>query len=173
MNETGTDSQQAGTEGSKGKQTLVLFLLAGAMLLLPYLPLGREVSLPVYGIDRAAEENQWRIVSRSKRPDVGDRSAAHVDPFSQQKDTSRFFSDIFKDDDYPAELALFFNRPMPLNRSRQDDLELLPGIGPHLAAMLMAERQKKGRFAGPEDLLAVPGIGPATLQRLLPLVSFE
>jgi len=42
-----------------------------------------------------------------------------------------------------------------------------------LATVMLTERQKKGRFTGPGDLLDVPGIGPANLQRILPLVSFE
>ncbi|MCL2457866.1 MAG: helix-hairpin-helix domain-containing protein [Desulfobulbus sp.] len=50
---------------------------------------------------------------------------------------------------------------------------MLPDIGPHRAAMLLAERQKIGRLQGSEELLATPEIVPAKLQRLLPLVSIE
>lgn len=68
---------------------------------------------------------------------------------------------------------MFFNRPLPLNTCGQADLEMLPGIGPRLASMIMVERHKKGRLTGPDDLLSIPGIGPGNLQRILPLVNFE
>jgi competence protein ComEA len=51
------------------------------------------------------------------------------------------------------------------------DLEGLPGVGPALAGRILAERERIGGFAQVEDLLAVRGIGPATLERLRPLVS--
>jgi competence protein ComEA len=88
-------------------------------------------------------------------------------------DGTTLAADITENGSVPAEFALFFHRPLPLNKSRLEDLTMLPGIGPHRAALLIAARQQKGRLEGPEDLLAVPGIGPATLGRLLPLVSFE
>lgn len=46
-------------------------------------------------------------------------------------------------------------------------LEALPGIGPAIAARIVAHRP----FARVDDLTIVPGIGPRTLQRLRPLVS--
>jgi len=71
-------------------------------------------------------------------------------------------------------LALFFFAcHLPINKSGHEDLAMLPDIGPHRAAMLLAERQKIGRLQGSEELLATPEIVPAKLQRLLPLVSIE
>jgi competence protein ComEA len=46
------------------------------------------------------------------------------------------------------------------------ELERLPGIGPALAARIVAERAAKGPFGGPDGLLRVPGIGPKTLARI-------
>ena len=46
-------------------------------------------------------------------------------------------------------------------------------IGPRLAEAISSERQRLGAFAGPDDLERVAGIGPATVQRLRPLVSFK
>jgi competence protein ComEA len=61
--------------------------------------------------------------------------------------------------------------PIPLNSATRMDLEGLPGVGPALAGRILAERERIGGFAQVEDLLAVRGIGPATLERLRPLVS--
>jgi competence protein ComEA len=45
-------------------------------------------------------------------------------------------------------------------------LETLPGVGPVLAARIVAYRDSVGRFASPDELLSVRGVGEATLARL-------
>lgn len=57
-----------------------------------------------------------------------------------------------------------------INRATVDDLVALPGIGPALAARIVDARGKQ-MFARIEDLVRVRGIGPATLERLRPLVT--
>ena len=57
-----------------------------------------------------------------------------------------------------------------LNRATAEELRTLPGIGPALAARVVAWRVANGPFRSPAELEKVPGIGPATATRLLPLV---
>lgn len=57
-----------------------------------------------------------------------------------------------------------------VNRATTAQLESLPGIGPALAARIMAHRERNGPFRSPEELGEVPGIGAAKLDRLRPLV---
>jgi competence protein ComEA len=57
-----------------------------------------------------------------------------------------------------------------LNSASAAQLNALPGIGPALAERILAERQERGGFVAVEDLLGVRGIGPATLERLRPLL---
>ena len=52
-----------------------------------------------------------------------------------------------------------------INAAGPSDLERLPGIGPSLAARIIAERGKH-MFTSVDDLARVPGIGPATIERL-------
>jgi competence protein ComEA len=59
------------------------------------------------------------------------------------------------------------------NRAGAEDLVALPGIGPVLAARIVADRAASGPFASPEDLLRVPGIGPATLSRIRDRLQFS
>ncbi|HQR09623.1 MAG TPA: ComEA family DNA-binding protein, partial [Gemmatales bacterium] len=49
-------------------------------------------------------------------------------------------------------------------------LRQLPGVGPHLAARIVDHRDKNGPFNRIDDLKAVHGIGPATLERLRQVV---
>ncbi len=58
---------------------------------------------------------------------------------------------------------------------RADVLELrrLPGVGPALAARIVADREEHGPFGSPAGLDRVAGIGPAILGRLVPHLRFS
>lgn len=58
--------------------------------------------------------------------------------------------------------------PVDINAAGEAELERLPGIGPATAAAIVAHRNEHGRFTEVAGLLAVPGIGPAKLDRLRP-----
>ena len=53
-----------------------------------------------------------------------------------------------------------------LNSASAQDLEALPGVGPVLAARIVAHREQWGPFSIIEDLLDVSGIGEAKLADL-------
>ncbi|MHC5023073.1 MAG: ComEA family DNA-binding protein [Planctomycetota bacterium] len=53
-----------------------------------------------------------------------------------------------------------------LNAADAAELTLLPGIGPRLAARIVADRAERGRFETVDDLERVHRIGPATVRRL-------
>lgn len=54
------------------------------------------------------------------------------------------------------------------NTADAGELQRLPGIGPALAARIVADREARGPFRSAADLLRVSGIGEATLGRLAP-----
>lgn len=54
------------------------------------------------------------------------------------------------------------------NRAPAVELERLPGVGPATARSILASRAAGRIFRWREDLLAVRGIGPATLARIAP-----
>jgi len=57
-----------------------------------------------------------------------------------------------------------------INLAEAGRLETLPGIGPSLAAAIVAYRLSNGPFARVEDLTKVPGIGRVKMQQLADLV---
>ncbi|MDP6775823.1 MAG: helix-hairpin-helix domain-containing protein [Candidatus Latescibacteria bacterium] len=61
--------------------------------------------------------------------------------------------------------------PIDLNRASEADLQKLPGIGPAIARRIVAYRAEHGPFRRVEDLAAVRGIGPKSVERIRPLVS--
>lgn len=60
-----------------------------------------------------------------------------------------------------------------INRATSEELQTLPSIGPTTAENIVAYREANGPFESLSDLDDVSGIGPATLERLEPLISFE
>ncbi|MFP5368953.1 MAG: helix-hairpin-helix domain-containing protein, partial [Actinomycetes bacterium] len=63
------------------------------------------------------------------------------------------------------------NALINLNTAGAAELEELPRVGPVLAQRIVEWRTQHGPFERPEELDAVPGIGPAMLESLLPLVT--
>lgn len=59
-----------------------------------------------------------------------------------------------------------------LNTADSTALQELPGVGPATAEKIIAHREQVGQFQSLADLDAVSGIGPATLERLAPLVTW-
>lgn len=63
-------------------------------------------------------------------------------------------------------LAVFAYQPFDLNRVDYDTLRVIKGVGPKMAAAIIAYRQTRGPFRNIEELLAVKGIGPAKFKAL-------
>jgi len=60
--------------------------------------------------------------------------------------------------------------PVNLNTADAATLENLPGVGPVMAANIVAWREQNGSFGSVEQLQEVTGIGPARYAQLAPLV---
>lgn len=58
-----------------------------------------------------------------------------------------------------------------LNTADAAALDTLPGVGPAIAARIIAWREANGRFTAVEDLMGVTGIGDKTFEELKELVT--
>lgn len=63
--------------------------------------------------------------------------------------------------------------PVDLDRATATEIDALPGIGPTLAARIIAYRDSAGSFGSMDALCEVRGVGPAMARRLSPLVTFS
>lgn len=60
-----------------------------------------------------------------------------------------------------------------LNRAGLAELQRLPGIGVKRAEAILELRQRLGRFRRTSDLLRIKGIGPRSLERILPQLVLD
>jgi comEA protein len=60
---------------------------------------------------------------------------------------------------------------LDLNTATVDDLVRLPRVGPALAVRIVARRETHGPYRTLADLDSVPGVGPALLSQVAPLVG--
>jgi competence protein ComEA len=63
--------------------------------------------------------------------------------------------------------------PLDINRASARELTALPRVGPVLAGRIVALRDSLGGFTALEQLDEVRGVGPATLERIRPLVRLR
>ncbi len=63
--------------------------------------------------------------------------------------------------------------PLNINSATLKELQFLPTVGPGRAKTIIGYREKNGPFESLKDLDEIPGIGPATLEKLKPLIIFE
>ncbi len=61
--------------------------------------------------------------------------------------------------------------PVSLNAATYEEWLAVPGITPRLARAIVAHRSANGPFRTVDDLEAVPGIGPKTLEKLKPYLQ--
>ncbi len=62
-------------------------------------------------------------------------------------------------------------KPIDLNTATVGQLEQLPGIGPTTAQAIIRFREKSGPFQRVEDLIAIPRLSKARLEKLRPYVT--
>ncbi|CAA9545005.1 MAG: hypothetical protein AVDCRST_MAG49-1152 [uncultured Thermomicrobiales bacterium] len=60
--------------------------------------------------------------------------------------------------------------PLDLNTASVEDLEVLPGIGPAIAARIVTRRDEMGPYASVDELVEIPGISARMVDDLRPLL---
>src|SRR5258708_36715257 len=57
-------------------------------------------------------------------------------------------------------------RPVNLNTATSEELQQVPGIGPATAEKILQMRKSYGAFKSVDDLLAIRGLGPKRLEKM-------
>lgn len=114
-------------------------------------------------IVEARSEGRFQWASDLARvPGVGERTAERLAPFLDLP--------MAVEGGMAGVMPAGRRAPLELNSADAGTLMALPGVGPVLAARIVAHREREGPFMAVDSLLSVSGIGPATLDRIRPLV---
>lgn len=73
----------------------------------------------------------------------------------------------------PGGDPLLVGLPVELNTASAEALAALPGVGPQLAAEIVAERVTNGPFATPDSLVRVPGVSARRVSELRPFLTVD
>jgi len=71
----------------------------------------------------------------------------------------------------PAPYRVTLAIPLSLNESSPEELDAIPGIGPVLARRIIDHRSRYGLFTTVDELTKVPGFGEMRLSRIRPFVK--
>jgi len=104
--------------------------------------------------------------SRSSAAEIAERKAA-LEIF--QEGSHRYLAGA--DSSTVALWSVGLASPVNVNRANQEELQVLPGIGPVLAKKIIDYRDKNGYFRTVQDLIEVKGIGPKLLLRWEGLIT--
>ena len=156
----------------KDKRTLVLFLFGALMLVSDLIGTNKPPLTHTYTVAAGEGGTGWQLVrDAAGPPDIV--APSDYKGRACERGKKHLIINLSCIPQAPCELYLFAGQQLPINRANAHALQLLPGVGPHLAQAILADRQHNGNFTAPADLDRVKGIGPAKLQQLLPLVSFQ
>lgn len=126
--------------------------------------LGAVVVMGIIGVWNLA--GQW-MLRRGAAHDPTPPTITHADsvrPFAAEKAFTP--APRGKIDTPPSLPGSFRTDPLVfLSTAPPESLDLLPGVGPVLAARIIDARRERGRFTSWDDVLAVKGIGPRTVAR--------
>ncbi|MBT8337458.1 MAG: helix-hairpin-helix domain-containing protein [Gemmatimonadetes bacterium] len=109
-----------------------------------------------------------RLASEVRRP--------VADPLARIPDSAEMLDSAAGElavEDARRALPLTEGERLDANRAPAVELDRLPGVGPALAARWVAHRDSHGGFANADDLSSITGVGPATVERLRPLLEFS
>lgn len=155
--QSNSSNRQLAVSAQKDKRVLVLFLLGAIALCSPL--------AAVFVPSQPASPNKYwyngqkLIVTKEHKP------SGNFDEISFDKalNSKRALT---------PQLSILLNKPFPINKASQEELQLLPGVGPSLAEKIYTYRLRHGNFLSIEQLVMVPGIGTKTAATLQPLLTF-
>jgi competence protein ComEA len=76
-------------------------------------------------------------------------------------------------EDEPRSRGKTLHGKLNLNTASDEQLQLLPGVGPAKSERIVEYRQKNGKFRRVQDLRRVKGFGQKTLKKLAPYLSVD
>ena len=123
--------------------------------------------LLVWNLSASAE----RVVSALVSPSVGTVDASPVLRSSPDNESVLLSARSPRSGPLTIRQKYLLGKRIDINRASKGEISELPGISDKVAAAVVEERDRLGRFRSPDDLLGVNGIKARRLQKILPFLS--
>lgn len=94
-------------------------------------------------------------------------AAAPAETFAESSDTTSTVEKTTK----AAKSTKTTTKAVNINTADKKMLTQLPGIGPVTADSILKYRKANGKFKSAKDLMNVKGIGPKTLEKMMPFLK--
>ena len=163
---------------TKQEQNIVLFLIFSLLV-------GASVQLynRFFGETSAVEINQEFIDEfNAKSEKINSQPFQEPDRSLKQKSINSRNNDLASKETQVKKKANVQSLPedntsefalIDINSANEEELQIIPRIGPVLAKRIIQYRQKNGLFGRVEDLKQVKGIGKATFKKIVPYISIN
>ena len=143
---------QGSREGSGGKQRAVLLL---------------SLILLVWNTCATAQH----LVSIGSLPSIDNSDRSPVSAPAADNETALRSAESPRSGPLTIRQKYLLGKRVDINKASIVEISELPGISDKIAAAVVEERDRLGRFRSPMDLLGVKGIKEKRLQKILPFLS--
>ena len=143
---------QGSRESSDGKRRAVLLL---------------SLILLVWNMCATAQ----RLVSGGFLPSIDRTDRSPVYPSATDNETVLRSAESPRSGPLTIRQKYLLGKRIDINKASIGEISELPGISDKVAAAVVEERDRRGGFRSPEDLLGVKGIKEKRLQKILPFLS--
>jgi len=96
---------------------------------------------------------------------------SHVLPSTEGNGTAALSAESPRSGRLTVRQKYLLGKRIDINKASLGEISELPGISDTIAAAVVEERDRLGRFRAPEDLLGVKGIKEKRLQKILPFLA--
>lgn len=112
-----------------------------------------------------------RLVSVGLLPSMDTTDVSPVLPSASGNETAVLSPESPRSGPLSIRQKYLLGKRVDINKASIAEISELPGISDKVAADLVEERDRLGRFRSPEDLLGVKGIKEKRLQKILPFLA--
>ena len=145
-------ANQEGRRSSAGKRRAVLLL---------------SLILLVWNAGATAQ----RVGSIGIFPSIDGREDSPNPPSVPVNEASALSAEIPRSGPITIRQKYLLGKRIDINNASLAEINELPGISDEVAAAVLEERERIGRFRSPRDLLGIKGIKEKRLQKILPFLA--
>ena len=112
-----------------------------------------------------------RLVSGGFLPSIDRTDRSPIYPSATDNETDLRSAESPRSGPLTIRQKYLLGKRIDINKASIGEISELPAISDKIAAAVVEERDRLGRFRSPEDLLGVKGIKEKRLQKILPFLS--